>query len=103
MIEDRQDLSGMAFNMAARLGLVLYRTACTAAVMWVGFVLIVTAALPSPDWAVRTGDAVSCSSGIADAGGAHRALDLEFRGAIHGNFDRRRYSGTTAPNGIGPL
>jgi len=40
--------------MAARLGDVLYRTACIIAVLWVAFVLIVTATLSLPDWTIAT-------------------------------------------------
>ncbi|PWT83917.1 MAG: hypothetical protein C5B58_05650 [Acidobacteria bacterium] len=40
--------------MAARLALFLYRAACVVAVLWIGFVLLVTARLPVPDWTIAT-------------------------------------------------
>jgi hypothetical protein len=46
--------SGLASNMAARLGHVLYRTACAIVALWVVFVLVVTATLPFPDWTIAT-------------------------------------------------
>jgi hypothetical protein len=45
--------SGSA-SMAARLGNVLYRTACILAVLWVAFILFITATLPIPDWTIAT-------------------------------------------------
>jgi hypothetical protein len=46
-------LSGSA-SMAARLGNVLYRTACIFAVLWVAFIFFITATLPVPDWTIAT-------------------------------------------------
>ena len=40
--------------MAARLGHLLYRAACVVAVLWIAFVLLVTAKLPVPDWTIAT-------------------------------------------------
>jgi hypothetical protein len=40
--------------MPARAGDVLYRAACIIAVLWVAFVLIVTATLSLPDWTIAT-------------------------------------------------
>jgi hypothetical protein len=40
--------------MAARVGDIVYRTACILAVLWVAFVLFVTAKLPIPDWTIAT-------------------------------------------------
>jgi hypothetical protein len=40
--------------MATRLGDVLYRTACLAAVVWAALVFVVTAILALPDWTVAT-------------------------------------------------
>ncbi len=40
--------------MAARLGDVVYRTACLAAVVWALFIFIVTATLALPDWTLAT-------------------------------------------------
>jgi hypothetical protein len=45
--------SGSA-SMAARLGNVLYRTACILAALWGAFILFVTATLPLPDWTIAT-------------------------------------------------
>jgi hypothetical protein len=49
---------------------VLYRTACIAAALWVAFVLIVTATLSLPDWTIATpiaavGAAIIWSTGRA--------------------------------------
>jgi hypothetical protein len=44
--------------MAARLGNVLYRTACLAAVVWAVFIFIITATLAFPDWTIATPIAV---------------------------------------------
>jgi hypothetical protein len=41
-------------SMAARLGNVLYRTACLLAVLWVAFILFITATLTVPDWTIAT-------------------------------------------------
>ena len=41
-------------EMSARLGDVLYRTACLAAVVWAAFVFVVTATLALPDWTLAT-------------------------------------------------
>jgi hypothetical protein len=41
-------------EMSTRLGDVLYRTACLAAVVWAAFVLVVTATLALPDWTIAT-------------------------------------------------
>ena len=38
----------------ARLGDVLYRTACAVAALWATFVFIVTATLSLPDWTIAT-------------------------------------------------
>ena len=38
----------------ARLGDVLYRTACAVAALWATFVFIVTATLALPDWTIAT-------------------------------------------------
>lgn len=40
--------------MAARFGNVIYRTACIFAVLWVAFILFITANLPGPDWTIAT-------------------------------------------------
>ena len=40
--------------MAARLGDVVYRTACAVAVVWAAFILVLTATLPLPDWTIAT-------------------------------------------------
>jgi hypothetical protein len=38
----------------ARVGTVLYRTACAVAALWAAFVFIVTATLSFPDWTIAT-------------------------------------------------
>jgi hypothetical protein len=38
----------------ARLGDLLYRTACLAAVIWAVFIFVVTATLAPPDWTIAT-------------------------------------------------
>jgi hypothetical protein len=45
--------SGSA-SMVARLGNVLYRTACMLAVLRVAFIFFVTATLPLRDWTIAT-------------------------------------------------
>jgi hypothetical protein len=40
--------------MASRLANVIYRVACIAAVLWVGFVLGTTSNLAHPDWTIST-------------------------------------------------
>jgi hypothetical protein len=40
--------------MAARLGNIFYRTACIFAVLWVAFILFISANLPVPDWTIAT-------------------------------------------------
>jgi hypothetical protein len=40
--------------MAARLGNVLYRMACAIAVLWVAFILFITAKLSIADWTIAT-------------------------------------------------
>jgi hypothetical protein len=40
--------------MAARLGDLLYRTACIVAVVWAAFILVFAATLSPPDWTIAT-------------------------------------------------
>jgi hypothetical protein len=40
--------------MAARLGNILYWTACAAAVLWALFIFAATATLEHPDWTIWT-------------------------------------------------
>jgi hypothetical protein len=40
--------------MTARVGSILYRTACLAAAAWAAFILVITATLPVPDWTIAT-------------------------------------------------
>ena len=41
-------------QMGSRLGNVIYRVACIAAVLWAVFILIATSNLAHPDWTIST-------------------------------------------------
>jgi uncharacterized BrkB/YihY/UPF0761 family membrane protein len=58
--------------MAALAGDVLYRAACTIAVLWFAFILIFTAILPIPDWTIATPIASVGAAIIWSIGGAAR-------------------------------
>ena len=45
-------------QMGSRLGNVIYRVACTAAVLWALFIFIATSNLAHPDWSISTPIAV---------------------------------------------
>jgi hypothetical protein len=47
--------------MAARLGNILYWTACAAAVLWALFIFAATATLERPDWTIGTPVAIAGS------------------------------------------
>ena len=63
----------------ARLGDVLYRTACAVAALWATFVFIVTATLSLPDWTIATPiaavGAVSSGASVAPLGMFYRVVD----------------------------
>ena len=61
-------------SMAERLGDVLYRTACIAAVLWAIFVLVVAPALAHPDWTIWTPVAAAGAIAIWGIGRAARYL-----------------------------
>jgi hypothetical protein len=48
-------------SMAARLGNILYWTACAAAVLWALFIFAATATLERPDWTIGTPVAIAGS------------------------------------------
>ena len=60
--------------MAERLGDVLFRTACIAAVLRAIFVLVVTPALAHPDWTIWTPIAAAGAIAIWGIGRAARYL-----------------------------
>jgi hypothetical protein len=60
--------------MAERLGDVLYRAACIAAVLWAIFILVVAPALAQPGWTIWTPVAAAGAVAIWGIGRAARYL-----------------------------
>jgi hypothetical protein len=60
--------------MAARLGDLLYRTACMVAVVWAAFILVFAATLTLPDWTIATPIAAVGAAIIWGIGRAARFL-----------------------------
>ncbi len=62
--------------MTARVGDVLYRIACTVAVLWTAFILIFAATLSVPDWTIATPVAAIGAAIIWSIGRATRYILL---------------------------
>jgi len=68
-----------ATSKAARLGNLIYWTACIAALLWAIFVLMATADLPHPDWTISTPIAMVGAAIIWSCGFAARYILIRWR------------------------
>jgi hypothetical protein len=58
--------------MTARVGDIVYRTACLAAAAWAAFIFVFAAMLPVPDWTIATPIAAAGAAFIWGIGRATR-------------------------------